>query len=759
MIRTENGIFFLETENTSYIFRIDEKGHAEHISYTGRIFPSSEDIAAIAGPRDIKIGDGTYADEENPAYLPSNILYEYSAPGKGDTRESALIAEYGNGLITLDLVYRSHRIYKGKDLTDSPYALSSDHTETLELKLSDTIEPIEVTLFYTVYPEEDVILRSAEVRNSMAEPLVIRTVSSMQLDTDDDLWDLISFDGAWARERHENRRRIIGTEHIASRIGFTSSEHSSLFFVARPDADDSSGTVMGFNMIYSGNHLERIEKSPFSKCRILSSINPAGSAWVLENGESFRTPEAIMTLSDEGLDGASWNFHRFLSRYISRGYWQEKERPILLNSWEAAYFDITEEKLLRFAEKAAEAGIELFVMDDGWFGRRTDDTRGLGDWFENRDRLPDGIEGLCAKIHALGLKFGLWVEPEMISIDSALYENHPEWVIRIPGRTPSPGRHQYILDMSREDVIDYLFDSLSKVFSKNVDYVKWDANRNMSDYYSSNLELRHQGELFHRYIQGLYRLMSKLKAAFPEILFEFCASGGNRFDPGMLSFMNQGWTSDNTDIRSRIDIQQGTLRGFPPSAICCHVSASPNHQSLRRSGLDDRFGPAAFGVLGYELNILKLDQDEMDAIKKQISFYKAHRHTFQFGRFRHLPSFDKDCIFWSIEGDDEIIVMEYQDRNGVNIGRHHRLIIPFADENKSYRIERREKYISPEDLGELDESYSKVQHKPFSITVSGSVLKKAGIALPNTFMGRGFDENTRLMLDNSSDLFVITPID
>ena len=226
MIRTENGIFFLETENTSYIFRIDEKGHAEHISYTGRIFPSSEDIAAIAGPRDIKIGDGTYADEENPAYLPSNILYEYSAPGKGDTRESALIAEYGNGLITLDLVYRSHRIYKGKDLTDSPYALSSDHTETLELKLSDTIEPIEVTLFYTVYPEEDVILRSAEVRNSMAEPLVIRTVSSMQLDTDDDLWDLISFDGAWARERHENRRRIIGTEHIASRIGFTSSEHS-----------------------------------------------------------------------------------------------------------------------------------------------------------------------------------------------------------------------------------------------------------------------------------------------------------------------------------------------------------------------------------------------------------------------------------------------------------------------------------------------------------------------------------------------------
>ena len=759
MIEERKGWFFISTRHSSYIMRISPTGHIEHIHYGGYIPSSSEGIGQIQGPDDIRLGDGTYYDEDHQHTFLSRMLQEYSVPGKGDTRESALIAEYRNGLITLDFIYHSHRIYSGKDYAILP-KVSSDGAETLELTLRDTVLPVYLVLRYTSYEEEDVILRSAEIRNEMDDEVLLRTVSSMMLDLPDSEWDLMTFDGAWARERNEHRRPLApGVVYVDSKLGFSSCEHNSLVFLLRPDADDSHGEAIAINQIYSGNHQERVEVSPFGLVRVIASTNPFGFGWKLGKGESFRSPETVLSYSCSGLDKLSASLHRFAERYIVRSRYGQMDRPIAINNWEATYFDFTEEKIMKLAATAASVGIELFVLDDGWFGRRTNDTRGLGDWTVNRSKLPDGLSGYADKIHSLGMKAGIWVEPEMISIDSALYENHPEWVIRIPGRTPSPGRHQYILDMSREDVIDYLFDSLSKVFSKNVDYVKWDANRNMSDYYSSNPELRHQGELFHRYIQGLYRLMSKLKAAFPEILFEFCASGGNRFDPGMLSFMNQGWTSDNTDIRSRIDIQQGTLRGFPPSAICCHVSASPNHQSLRRSGLDDRFGPAAFGVLGYELNILKLDQDEMDAIKKQISFYKAHRRTFQYGRFRHLPSFDKDCIFWSIEGDDEIIVMEYQDRNGVNIGRHHRLIIPFADENKSYRIERREKYISPEDLGELDESYSKVQHKPFSITVSGSVLKKAGIALPNTFMGRGFDENTRLMLDNSSDLFVITPID
>ena len=758
MITSAGGWFFIETAKTSYILRIDETGHAEHIYYGSRIGRDPEEAECINGPRDVKIGDGTYQDEDNQFYFPSNIMSEYAAPGRGDTREAAIIAEYGNGLITLDPVYSSHSIYKGKKCTEAPVALSGEETETLELVLTDTAEDIAIRLFYTVYPEEDVILRSASIENGMDRPLTLRTVSSLQLDLPDAEWDLLTFDGAWARERNETRRRLsAGTASFGSTLGFTSSEHSSLFFLARPDADDRHGTAIGFGLIYSGNHLERIETSPFGKCRVLSSINPYGFSWELRKGESFSTPEAVMAFSSSGIDEASWSFHRFIKRYVSRGSWCGRERPVLLNSWEATYFDITEEKLLRFASKAAEAGMELFVLDDGWYGRRTDDTRGLGDWKVNTERIPHGLRWLSDRIHGMGLMFGIWVEPEMVSIDSELYERHPEWIIAIPGRKPAPGRHQYILDMSRSDVREYLMQSLSDVFSSGIDYVKWDCNRNMSDYFSSNPELRSCGELMHRYILGLYDLMAGLRERFPGILFEFCASGGNRYDMGMLSFMDQGWTSDNTDLLHRIAIQHGTLRGFPPYAMCNHVSASPNHQCLRISGLDDRFGLAAFGNLGYELDILALDEDGIETIRQQTEFYKAHRKTFQYGRFRHLPP-DGGNLFWSIEGSDEIIVLEIQSRCDVNTGRHHRLVVPFAESGREYRIERREKHISPDALGDSCGKYEAMEKKPFRITVSGDILRSAGIALPVTFMGRGFYSGVRVMCDNSTDIFVITKL-
>ena len=757
MITERDGWFFLSTAHSSYIMRISSLGHMEHIHYGGYIPASAEGTFWIQGSDDLRLGDGTYYDEEHQHSFLGRMLCEYSTPGKGDTRESALIVEYGNGLITLDLLYQSHRIYPGKDYDILPRVSASD-AETLEIELRDAVLPVFATLRYTVYKEEDIILRSAEIRNECDEDIMLRTVSSVMLDLPDSEWDLISFDGAWARERYENRRALCpGVISVDSKLGFTSSEHNSLLFLARPDADDSHGEAIAVNQIYSGNHLERVEVSPFGFCRVLSSINPFGFGWKLGNGESFRSPEAILSYSSSGLDSLSCNLHRFAVKYIENSIYKDKIRPIAINNWEATYFDFNEKKLMDLAVKAESAGIELFVLDDGWYGRRSDDTRGLGDWVINRKKLPDGLDGFVRGIHDLGMKAGIWVEPEMVSMDSALYETHPDWMVAIPGRKPSPGRHQYLLDLSRPEVVDYLFSAMSEVFSSGIDYVKWDANRNMSDYFTFSPAVKWQGEFFHRYILGLYSLLDRLIKAFPSILFEFCASGGNRFDLGALSFSPQGWTSDNTDAMSRIRIQHGTLRGYPLSSVSNHVTASPNHQSLRITGLEDRFGVACFGILGYELDLGKLSEEELGVIKEQIAFYKEHRKTLQYGAFRHLPSSD-GAVFWMAESDDEMIVLEYQDRNMVNTGRHRRLRIPHADPASLYSVQRRVKHVFKEDLGDLWESYSAVSHESYSIIVSGHVLRSAGVALPPLFMGRGFEPSTRILNDNGSDLYVIRKV-
>ena len=754
MIEERKGWFFISTRHSSYIMRISPTGHIEHIHYGGYIPSSSEGIGQIQGPDDIRLGDGTYYDEDHQHTFLSRMLQEYSVPGKGDTRESALIAEYRNGLITLDFIYHSHRIYSGKDYAILP-KVSGNGAETLELTLCDTVLPVYLILRYTSYEEEDVILRSAEIRNEMDDEVLLRTVSSMMLDLPDSEWDLMTFDGAWARERNEHRRPLApGVVYVDSKLGFSSCEHNSLVFLLRPDADDSHGEAIAINQIYSGNHQERVEVSPFGLVRVIASINPFGFGWKLGKGESFRSPEAVLSYSCSGLDKLSASLHRFAERYIVRSRYGQMDRPIAINNWEATYFDFTEEKIMKLAATAASVGIELFVLDDGWFGRRTNDTRGLGDWTVNRSKLPEGLSGYADKIHSLGMKAGIWVEPEMVSMDSELYEKHPEWMIAIPGRRPSAGRHQYILDLSRADVIEYLFQSMSSVFSSGIDYVKWDANRNMSDYFTSSPDARFQGELFHRYIQGLYSLLDRLTSAFPDILFEFCSSGGNRYDLGALAFSPQGWVSDDTDAMERMRIQNGTLRGYPLSSMSNHVTASPNHQNLRRTGLEDRFGVACFGVLGYELDLNKLSDEELSVIKNQIAFYKAHRHTFQHGTFHHLPSSD-GALFWAVESSDEMIILEYQERNGVNTGRHRRLRIPFADRDTVYSIERRGKHVFREDLGDLWKDYESVLHEPFSIRVSGAVLAEAGIALPPLFMGRGFEPATRVLMDNGADLYVV----
>ena len=479
----------------------------------------------------------------------------------------------------------------------------------------------------------------------------------------------------------------------------------------------------------------------------------------LNDGEDFVTPEAIMTYSREGEDEAALNFHAFVNRYIIRGVWKDRERPILINSWETSYFDLSEEKLLALADQASSLGFELFVLDDGWFSSRRDDKRGLGDWYVSKEVFPHGLASFSRKIKSKGLMFGLWVEPEMVNQDSDLYRRHPEWVVSIPGRTPCVTRHQYLLDLSHPDVRAYLFDVLSEVFTQaDVDYVKWDFNRTITDYYSLNPEMNCMGEFMHRYILGLYELLGRITTRFENVLFESCASGGNRYDLGMLTFMPQTWTSDNTDLYHRISIQQGTLRGFPPSTMACHVSASPAHQSLRQSLIESRFDVACFGVLGYELDLKTLGALELEAVRGQISFYKRYRRIFQFGQFRPLKSTNPYSHWWSISLDDITIVLEFVYRNMPNTGRCDRLIIPYLKKDRRYRVFSRKMRIPKEFFGSLYPGYGRQESEEYSILVSGDILSSSGIALPPQFMGNGVSPLMRVIGDNGSRMYVIEEI-
>ena len=752
MIKAENGFFHIATKSSSYIMRVLDTGLLDHVHYGSRIDDETgiENVSESFGMNLVTI---PYFDEEHPRLFPARILSEYPTSGSGDTRESALEVDYGNGLSTLTLLYRGCRIIKGKEPSFPAHALSDDETETLEIDLEDEAIGLGVRLRYTVYEKEDVILRSASIGNGTGHCIRIKGAASLSVDFPYDDFDLISFDGAWARERNEHRRSLLpGITVLDSRLGVSSSEHSPLCYLVRR----STGEAFGFNLIYSGNHRESIDVSPFGKTRIVSGINPWNFEWVLESGESFETPEAVMTYSASGIDDAAIQFSHFAERFIIRGEWKGKERPVLVNSWEAAYFDISEEKLLKLADKAAELGFELFVLDDGWFGSRRDDTKGLGDWVVSPEVFPNGLRSFGEKIKERGLMFGIWIEPEMVNPDSDLYRAHPDWVVAIPGRRPAMCRHQLTLDITRSDVRGYLFEHLAAIFSDcGVDYVKWDMNRTITDFHSENSDLRSMGEFTHRYVLGFYDLMDMFVKRFPRILFEGCASGGNRFDLGTLCFMPQIWTSDNTDLLDRIAIQAGTLRGFPPSAMEAHVSASPGHQSLRTSLIESRFDIAAFGTLGYELDLNSLSEMDQEAVRRQIAFYKEHRKLLQFGTFRPLTPADADPVWWTVTDGRTTIAMEAVKRNRVHPGCCDRLRIPFLRKDRRYRIRNRRIIMPKEFFGDLYGKYGKEENEETDIIVSGSILSTCGIALEPQFMGNGIQPGIRVIGDNGTRMYII----
>jgi len=779
MISKKDRLFNLSTKKTTYLFAITETGHLEHLYYGRYLSKETISIDALAEKRSISIGTGTAYDSDHPTLFFTNLCMEYSTMGKGDYRESSVDISYSRGMQTLDFIVKSYRILPGKPRTFSglPESYGDKSTcTTLEVMLKETCLPLRLALTYTVFEDSNVITRRATLYNDSTEEVTIKNLASAQLDLDTDDWKLVTFDGAWSRERYMHERPLApGIMINDSKSGVSSADHNPCIFLTK-----ENGETIGMNLIYSSNHRELVETSPYGKVRVLTGINPATFSWVLAPQDRFQTPEAILTYSPDALNGASQNFHHFINNHIIRGPWKFRERPVLINNWEATYFKFTEDKLINLAKESANLGIELFVLDDGWFGLRNDDTTSLGDWTVNPKKPPSGLENLSLEVHRLGMMFGLWVEPEMVSIESQLYRKHPDWMVAIPGRRPSVGRNQYILDLTRPDVRDYLFKQLSDVWHfANVNYIKWDMNRVFSDMYSTNREMKDHGEFFHRYILGLYELLEKLTAAFPNVLFESCASGGNRFDLGMLCYMPQTWTSDNTDALSRLYIQEGTSCGYPLSTMGSHVSDSPNHQTLRRTDLESRFNIAAFGVLGYELDVTKLKGQQKDAIKAQIAFYKAHRALLQYGTFTRvkLANSTSNQVVWAVASQDksELLVLFAQKLNPSNPGSD-KLRLEIVDLNAVYEVFPRQQRIDIKMFGNLlnrvsplplteggiaQDTISKAVSLDSEIEhyrVTGEQVAWAGIKLNQQFGGTGYDAMTRVLGDFGSRIYIFKKI-
>ncbi len=630
-------VFTLSTNNTTYAIGLLDNVLPIHI-YWGKklINPISENWKDRYYARSLSPLDyGKYSTN----YLP----LEFSPYGGGDSRVSSFSALYSDGSRVTKVKYKGYEITFGKpELEGLPatYAEKGDKVKTLTLTLVDELKNMEFLLYYSVFEEFDIITRSVKIINN-GDTAKLHNVLGVNVDFfGAQSSDVIHLDGAWARERAVARNPIVpGNQSIESRIGASSAYHNPFIAVCERNATENRGDVYGLNLVYSGNFYAGVELNSYGCIRSYIGINPHEFEWILEKGRSFQTPEAILVYSDEGLSGMSRRFNKIIRKRVCRGKYRDAERFALINNWEATYFDFNEDKIVEIAKKAKEIGVDTMVLDDGWFGRRKDDTSGLGDWVEMPERLPNGIDGLCKKINDLDMRFGLWFEPEMVNPDSELFENHPDWIIHTKGREPSKTRGQYTLDLSRKDVCDYIVSAVGAILKKaNIEYVKWDMNRYMSEVGSALLPAENQGEVMHRYILGLYSVLEQLTSKFPNVLFEACASGGSRYDCGILYYMPQVWTSDDTDAVERIKIQYGTSFVYPYSSMGAHVSACPNHQIGRTTPFDMRCNVAISGQFGFELDLNKCSKEEIETAKKAVENYHKWGEVFHKGDLYRLRS-------------------------------------------------------------------------------------------------------------------------
>lgn len=587
-----------------------------------------------------------------------HVRQEYPCFGNGDFRQGSMSVTRRNGSHLTNLKYLGYEIMAGKPkLPGLPavYTESDAEAETLMIRLRDAVSGMEVLLRYSIYAGRAVIARSARIINGGNEEVMLERAMSMNLDLPDADYEWMQFSGSWARERHPVVRRLtVGTTSVESLRGHSSHQQNPFVILKRPETDEFQGKALGVSLLYSGNFRISAQVDAYHVTRIEAGIHPDWFCWKLNPGETFETPEAVLAWSDQGLNGLSRTLHELYRSRLVRGEWRDRTRPILINNWEATYFDFNEEKLLTIAEKAKECGVELFVLDDGWFGARRSDHAGLGDWVPCTDLLPDGIRGLAEKIEAMGLKFGLWIEPEMVNPDSDLYREHPDWILQVPGYRPSLSRRQYVLDFSRQEVVDHVFGQISAILRESrISYIKWDMNRSITDCYSLALPAEQQGEVYHRYILNVYAFYERLIREFPHILLESCAGGGGRFDAGMLYYAPQAWTSDNTDAVERLKIQYGTSYGYPIVSMGSHVSAVPNHQVNRVTPLKTRAEVACFGTYGYELDLNRLTPQEQEQVRSYSAFMKEHRELIQFGTFCRLqPPYTNETAAWMVVSGD-----------------------------------------------------------------------------------------------------------
>lgn len=588
------------------------------------------------------------------------VLQEYPGHGAGDYREPAFEVRYADGNQVSNLHYFSHRIVAGKTALEglpATWATAQEDVETLAITLADPITDLQVELSYTIFRDQPIITRSARITNKAGAPLRLIRALSCALDFPDADFEQIQFPGAWARERQLHRQPLHpGITVLDSKRGASSTHQQPFIGLVRPETTEMQGEAWGLHLVYSGNFTARTEVDAYSQTRVLLGINPHGFGWQLAPGETFQTPEAVLAWSDKGLNGLSQSLHRLYRDNLVRGEHRHRTRPILANNWESTYFDFDQQELLHFAENAKRLGVELLMLDDGWFGQRDADTSSLGDWFVNRQKFPDGLRPLIDKVHHLGMKFGLWFEPEMISRRSELFASHPDWVIHAGEQPLSEGRNQYILDLGRKEVRDNILAQLSTFLDAHpVDYIKWDMNRNMTEVGSAAAQPGQQQETAHRYMLGLYALLEAMTARYPHILIECCAGGGGRFDPGMLYYMPQAWVSDNTDAASRVHIQYSTSLLYPPVVQCAHVSEVPNHQMGRSTSMEMRGAVAMSGNYGLMLDLMRNDSERDQAVMQQIAFYKTHRQLLQFGTFWRLvsPWENADFAAWMFVSPDK----------------------------------------------------------------------------------------------------------
>lgn len=645
MITKTNQTFHLQGKNISYIMRLSEDGDLLQYHFGKKL--AVRDYALY--PMDQ--GPAWLAEDDRKICL-ENQLQEYPSYGHLDLRLPAYTVQnrYQNRI--------SHLVYEDSVILENQVAfvkgmpslfLGNKQAQTLEITLSDKAIGLQVILSYTVFDEYDVILRSSRIINGSAEPMMLTRAYSASLDFSKRDMDMIYFPGAWAKERELVRTPIRYGSKVEASNARGASGHAMNPFVmlCDPTANEKQGNVYGFSLIYSGNHSTVAECDQYGNIRVMQGINPFDFEYRLSSGETFDTPQSVLCYSDSGLGGLSREMHQVYRNQLCKSQWAHKDRPVIINNWEGTYFNFTEEKLLAMAKQAKAVGIELFVLDDGWYGKRNDETSSLGDWVANPQKLPSGIRNFAEKINGEGLAFGLWFEPEMVSPDSDLYRNHPDWAVAVPNCKPSLGKCQLVLDLSNNEVCDYIIDSLSNILgSANIAYVKWDHNRVMSDmpYPGYN----------HQYTLGLYRVLDALTARFPEILFEGCAAGGGRFDPGILAYSPQIWASDNSDAVSRLKIQYATSMCYPISTISAHVTASPNHQVGRCTSLKTRAEVAYAGVFGYELDITKMSEEDWNTMSEQIRFYRTIRTLVRTGDFYRLQNpFDSNYCSWQIVSNDK----------------------------------------------------------------------------------------------------------